>query len=210
MRNIELLSRINEKVLDKAPRQNAIYQNVRRKVASAIEEGASRGVIVSLIALAGVLNFCPRCGEWQGPGSEGRGPAVPNPKAEPPPAKLLKAIISPDTDRSGNDQPRRENKLTQGGILESTGEHKGESAKKRHDPPSSAHGRKVDTYYGGQPKPDDNPKGHDATFIRGDGEQISLYDRAKDGETVYESGVEVNLDREKGAYIWTPKKPGKE
>ena len=184
--------------------------SVHNTISTALEYGATVIQISSLIALAGLLNWCPRCGEWQGAGSEGIGPNVPNPTAPPIPKRLLRAISSPLAGEPTSQQstPKRDgSRLTPNSdILESFGTTPdGKDAKFRHNPLSNAHGRKVETYYDGSPRPDSDPHGHDVHFIRGDGEEFHMYDRARDGTPIHETNTSVLYQSADNTYQWEPK-----
>jgi hypothetical protein len=185
-----------------------MYERLRGRIDEALEYGRTLSSLSALIALAGLVYWCPRCGQWMGEGSEGTGPAAPNAQASLPPRRLLRAVSEPIADRvppTQNTVRRHGNRLTEGGILKQPGSSSGEPAKFSYDPPSSTHGRVVDGYYGGAPKPDSRPHGHDVQFIRGDGEQTHIYHRLKDGTIEFESGVDVVYRREDNSYEWTPR-----
>lgn len=190
--------------------QPNILGKIKGCVDDMLEQGADFARLSSLIALAGLLSWCPRCGEWQGEGSEGIGPNIPSPQAPPMPKRLLRSLAGPLLDEptpTSELPPRDGNKLTpNSGILESLGEHDGQDAKFRHRPPSTAHGRIVDTLYGGSPRPDSYPHGHEVTFVRGDAEEILVYDRLKDGTIVHETDTDVVYLSDSNAYEWKPKR----
>lgn len=195
-------------LLDNSKRNANTFQN--RLIAN-LEVGVGVMSFSALIALIGLSSYCPRCGEWQGSGSEGKGPAAPKAKAPLPPKRLIKAMSEPMRPKTGQDASsgdRGSSKLTRGGILESSGSDISEPSKTRHQPQSQAHGRKTDTFSGGNPKPDSAPHAHSSDFIRGDGEVIPLYERQKDGQVVHESGVDVVIREGSGSYVWTPKIKG--
>jgi hypothetical protein len=181
---------------------------VRYEIGSALQAGATLAKVSSLIAIAGLLNWCPRCGEWQGSGSEGKGPSAPNPNATPPPARLIRSVSESlrNEPTSTKDMPdRRSSSLTANSrILEKYGVHEGRPAKLRYGPQAQGHGRRVDAYTGGYPKPDSRPHAHDADFVRGDGHEIPIFERTVDGTILYESGVSVKFDTDTSVYIWRP------
>lgn len=182
---------------------------VRREASTMLEYGATLGAVSSLIALAGLVYWCPRCGEWMGEGSEGSGSGVPNPAAPKVPARLLRAVSSPmqSTPTPLHELPSRDGaRLTStSGVLETQGMRDGSPAKIRHNPPSDAHGRKVDTYTGGSPNPDSRPHAHLAQFVRGDGEVLDLYEREVNGNIVHDTGVSVTYQAQDNSYVWRPK-----
>jgi len=154
------------------------------------------------------MNYCPRCGEWQGAGSEGKGPKAPTYDIPPPPARLIKAISTPITSSPdlNNTMDRNSAKLTSNsGILKTPGEMDGKPATLRHQPPSNAHGRKIDTYYDGTPDPISRPHAHFSEFVRGDGEKVPLYDRPVSSEPRFDSEVNVTYEETEGGYTWKPK-----
>lgn len=189
--------------------QPSLLENIRNEVATAIEYGRVMTGLASLIAVAGILYWCPRCGQWMGAGSEGVGPGAPKPEMPPPPRRLLKAlgVLLQGEPTPVRDLPKRDgNKLTpRSGVLENEQARFGDKpAKHRYNPPSDAHGRKVDTYYDGSPNPDSRPHAHLAEFIRGDEDQTLLYDRNRDGTVVYDNGVDVVMGQD-GVYQWMPR-----
>lgn len=203
-------------MVDQKLHEQSVFSRLRDNMKSVLELGISLASVSALIALAGLYSWCPRCGEWQGDGSEGRGPGVPNPKAPPVPRRLLRAIGLPLTggptdvtampDRSGNQFEKNERGEWQFARIDEA-----QGAKEVYGRQSNAHGRRVDAYYDGEPKPDDDPHGHNATFMRGDGKEFQIYNRLKDGTTVHETGVYVNYDGASGAYVWTLKRdPGQD
>lgn len=200
--------RFNAPLIEATTPSRFSWLNLREEIGSALEYGRAIGALSSLVALAGLLYWCPRCGQWMGEGSEGQGSGAPAPQAPPPPRRLIRALSEPVTSEpiSRSENPRRhQNRLTEEGVLKHPTRFKGVAARESYGPPSQAHGRTVDTYYGGSPKSDSRPHGHDKQFIRGDGEQIPIYDRAKDGTIVYESGTEVVYNRDDRVYEWEPK-----
>ena len=183
-----------------------LFNRVRSEAASLVEYGATFGKLASLIALGGLLYWCPRCGQWMGEGSEGQGPAAPA-QAPPVPQRLLRAISSPLVDQPTPtaDLPARDGgKLTpNSGVLETHGMFKDTDSKIRHRPPSYAHGRRVENLYDGSPRPDSYPHGHEITYVRGDGERLPIYDRLRDGTVVYDNGMSVVYKMEDNVYEWT-------
>ncbi len=185
--------------------------NVRIGIGNILRPGREAMSLTALIAVAGILYWCPRCGQWMGEGSEGVGDGVPKPSLPPPPPRLLKAISTPMTHEPTPQtelRKRDENKLSLGGILENAIAKFGlKSAKIRYTPPSIAHGRRVDSYYDGQPRNDSRPHAHIVDFIRGDGKHIPIYSRKRSGEVVHESGTDVILDAN-NVYHWIPREDG--
>jgi hypothetical protein len=182
--------------------------NVRNEINTALDYSRTIGSFSSLIALAGLLYWCPRCGQWMGEGSEGKGPNIPSPEAKPQPRRLLRAVGRPllGGPTPVSEMPRQhQNRLTREGVLKQPTKFKGVAARVSYDPPSSAHGRVADTYYGGRPKADSRPHGHHVEFIRGDEERTPIYDRLKDGTPVFDSGTDVTYIREDNTYEWRPK-----
>lgn len=186
----------------------SLLRTVREKIFVQTGLEYSLSVAPTLLALASLLNYCPRCGEWQGSGSEGAGAAAPpSRQLPPPPPRLIRAIsasiqaepVNPNVNRDAS------NLTPNSGILEAPGERHDSPAKLRHQPPSVAHGRRIDAYYDGSPNPDSRPHAHESDFVRGDGEVVPIYERARDGEVVFDSGVAVAFQEETGAYVWTPK-----
>lgn len=176
----------------------------REQLKSTAEVAFSIQLAASALALAAIYNWCPRCGEWQGEGSEGKGPGVPSPKAPPIPDVVLRAVSIPLSDTSEKStRPNRENKLTRAGILESENTFRGSPAKERYRQQSTAHGRKKDTYYDGSPNPDSDPHAHYSEFVRGDNETIEIYDRDVERRVHYDSKVAVRFDSNDNTYTWT-------
>lgn len=198
---------------------------LRIKVLAMLEVGYGVASVAALISLVGMAYWCPRCGQWMGPGSEGTGPNVPNPEAPPIPDRLIKALSTPATkpthtfDKPHPSEPN--NKLRNDpeyrGQLHSLPpwkDHNGESAKEQYRPPSPAHGRRRDTYWGGDPEPDSGKHAHLTEFIRGDGQVIGaggegdtekrLYERPREGPLVIDTGVYVERNPETGVYVWRP------
>lgn len=197
-----------QEVLSLACKLDAMLGRVRHEVSTVIAYGETTARLSSLIAIAGLLYWCPRCGQWMGEGSEGRGDARPS-QAPPPPPRLVKAVSTPLTGQPtpAEQMPNRDgNNLTpKSGILECWGvTYNDQDAKVRHQPPSDAHGRKVEQYYGGYPEPDSYPHGHEASYVRGDAERIPLYDRLKDDTVVFESGTAVKFNDATNEYVWQP------
>lgn len=185
------------------------FRRTREQISSAIEHGATVVGFAALIAMAGVMYWCPRCGQWMGAGSEGRGDGAPVPDVPPPPQRLIRALSTP---LQGSPVPpielpsRISGRLTpNSGVLEnSSAEYEGEPAKDRYRAPSRAHGRRVDTYTEGETRPDDNPHAHRVRFQRGDGEELLIAHHDRDGNMVYDSGVMVKM-ADDNVYEWTSK-----
>jgi hypothetical protein len=183
---------------------------VREQTIATLEVGRAVAVTAQVFALVSLFNWCPRCGQWMGAGSEGVGPGALKPEVPPPPARLLKAIgveIRGEPTSTESLPKRHGNKLTSDkGILERLGKTEDHRpAKHRYGPTADSHGRKVDTFYDGFPEPDSRPHAHLSEFARGDNERIPLYHRPVNGPPIYDNGVLVVHRAEDNVYVWVPK-----
>ena len=182
---------------------------IRSEAYDVARVGVGIATFSSLIAIAGLLSWRPRCGEWQGDGTEGDGPSAPNRDVPPVPPRIMKAISEPVRYDTIPVDPvrtwRHNNKLTQdSGLLESHGMFEGTHAKRRTSPSTDTHGRKTDIYHGGYPKPDSRPHAHDILYVRGDGDETLIFDRERDKTVTYDSEIELKFDAETRIYTWTP------
>jgi hypothetical protein len=59
---------------------------LRQRAIDAIHMGVAFGTVTALISVAGILHYCSRCGQWQGPGPEPGSQSPPPQAPEIPPA----------------------------------------------------------------------------------------------------------------------------